>query len=71
MSKLLKIELFFENMNEKLQYITIYVYIEVVYLEMYYVKCGGKLLLYLVERYKRFKLTKVHSLTMPDIPLYI
>ena len=34
MSKLLKIELFFENMNEKLQYITIYVYIEVVYLEM-------------------------------------
>ena len=34
MRKLLKIELFFENMNEKLQYITIYVYIEVVYLEM-------------------------------------
>ena len=58
MSKLLKIELY-----EKLQYTTIYVYVD-------YVKCGGKLLLYVVERYKRFKLTKVHSLTMPSIYLY-
>ena len=36
MSKLLKIELFFENMNEKLQYITIYVYIEVVLRQMWW-----------------------------------
>ena len=32
MRKLLKIELFFENMNEKLQYTTVYVYVDVVYL---------------------------------------
>lgn len=36
MSKLLKIELFFENMNEKLQYITIYVYIEAVLRQMWW-----------------------------------
>ena len=34
MRKLLKIELFFENMNEKLQYTTIYDYVDVVYLKM-------------------------------------
>ena len=66
MTKLLKIELLFENMNEKLQYITIYAYIEVVLR-----KNGGKLLLYVVEMHKRFKLTKAHSLTMPEILLYI
>ena len=36
MSKLLKIELFFENMNEKLQYTTIYDYVDVVLRQMWW-----------------------------------
>ena len=36
MSKLLKIELSFENMNEKLQYTTIYVYVDVVLRQMWW-----------------------------------